>query len=134
LASHLKDEFWVGQYVGSMGRKVIGTALKIPGYSWYVVVERDYEDVVRQMTSLQRAVLFSTLGLLCIFIVASLALSRSITRPLLELVQSTRQIAAGKYGEPVLVSQEIEEVAFIGAELERMRRRIAISQERLRSD
>jgi signal transduction histidine kinase len=84
------------------------------------------------MTSLQRAVLFSTLGLLCIFIVASLALSRSITRPLLELVQSTRQIAAGKYGEPVLVSQEIEEVAFIGAELERMRRRIAISQERLK--
>ena len=132
LASHLKDEFWVGQYVGSMARKVIGTALKIPGYSWYVVVERDYEDVVRQMTSLQRAVLFSTLGLLCIFIVASLALSRSITRPLLELVQSTRQIAAGKYGQPVLVSQEIEEVAFIGAELERMRRRIAISQERLK--
>jgi signal transduction histidine kinase len=132
LASHLKDEFWVGQYVGSMGRKVIGTALKIPGYSWYVVVERDYDDVVRQMTSLQRAVLFSTLGLLCIFIVASLALSRSITRPLLELVQSTRQIAAGKYGQPVLVSQEIEEVAFIGAELERMRRRIAISQERLK--
>lgn len=132
LASHLKDEFWVGQYVGSMGRKVIGTALKIPGYSWYVVVERDYDDVVRQMTSLQRAVLVSTLGLLCIFIVASLALSRSITRPLLELVQSTRQIAAGKYGQPVLVSQEIEEVAFIGAELERMRRRIAISQERLK--
>lgn len=132
LASHLKDEFWVGQYVGSMARKVIGTALKIPGYSWYVVVERDYEDVVRQMTSLHRAVLFSTLGLLCIFIVASLALSRSITRPLLELVQSTRQIAAGKYGQPVLVSQEIEEVAFIGAELERMRRRIAISQERLK--
>jgi signal transduction histidine kinase len=61
-----------------------------------------------------------------------LALSRSITRPLLELVQSTRQIAAGKYGQPVLVSQEIEEVAFIGAELERMRRRIAISQERLK--
>jgi signal transduction histidine kinase len=50
----------------------------------------------------------------------------------LQLVQSARKIAAGNYGEPILVSQEIEEVAFIGAELERMRRRIEVSQERLK--
>jgi signal transduction histidine kinase len=132
LASHLKDEFWVGEYIGSNGKKVLGTALKIPGYSWYVVVERNYDDVVSQLTSLQRAVLFVTVGLLCVFIVASLALSRSITRPLNNLVQSARQIAAGKYSEPVVVDKDIEEVAFIGAELERMRRRVASSQERLK--
>ncbi len=132
LASHLKDAFWVGDYAGADGSRVLGTALKIPGYSWYVVVERDYDDVLRQITSLRRAVIFTTLGLLIIFILASLGVSRSITRPLLQLVQSTRQIAAGKYGEPVVVSQEIEEVAFIGAELERMRRRIEVSQERLK--
>ena len=132
LASHLKDEFWVGDYAGADGSRVLGTALKIPGYSWYVVVERDYDDVLRQITSLRRAVIYTTLVLLLVFIVASLAVSRSITRPLLQLVQSTRQIAAGKYGEPVVVSQEIEEVAFIGAELERMRRRVEVSQERLK--
>lgn len=132
LASHLNDEFWVGEYVGSNGKKVLGTALKIPGYSWYVVVERNYDDVVSQLTSLQRAVFFVTLGLLFVFILASLGLSRSITRPLNDLVQSARQIAAGRYGEPITVDKDIEEVAFIGTELERMRRRVASSQERLK--
>jgi len=132
LASHLKDEFWVGDYAGSDGSRVLGTALKIPGYSWYVVVERNYDDVLRQIISLRRVVVLTTLGLLIVFILASLGVSRSITRPLLQLVQATRKIAAGKYNEPVAVSQEIEEVAFIGAELERMRRRIEVSQERLK--
>ena len=133
LASHLKDEYWVGEYQRADGMQVLGTALKIPGYSWYVVVERNFEDVLQQVTSLRNAVFATAIGLLSIFILASFALSRSITRPLLQLVQSTRKIAAGHYSEPVVVSQEIEEVVFIGAELERMRRRIASSQGRLQS-
>jgi signal transduction histidine kinase len=132
LASHVKDEFWVGEYFGSGGEKVLGTALKIAGYSWYVVVERNYNDVLSQITALNRVVLLTTVGLLVVFIIVTLGLTRSVTRPLLQLVQSTRKIATGQYTEPVSVGQEIEEVAFIGAELERMRRRVAISQERLK--
>jgi signal transduction histidine kinase len=131
LAGHLKDEYWVGEYRRADGVQVLGTALKIPGYSWYVVIERNFDDVFQQISSLRNAVIAVSLGLLSIFILASFALSRSITRPLLQLVQSTRRIAAGQYSEPVVVSQEIEEVVFIGAELERMRRRIASSQGRL---
>lgn len=131
LASHLRDEFWVGEYQRADGHQVLGTALKISGYSWYVVVERNFDDVLKQMTSLRNMVVAATIGLLSLFILVSFALSRSITRPLLQLVQSTRKIAAGQYSEPVVVSQEIEEVVFIGAELERMRRRIASTQGRL---
>lgn len=132
LASHLRDEFWVGQYQGADGKEVLGTALKISGYSWYVVVERNYEDVLRKITALRHAIIVTTLGLLFVFILASLGVSRSITRPLLSLVQSTRQIAAGKYNEPVHISEEIEELGFIGRELERMRRHVASSQEQLK--
>jgi signal transduction histidine kinase len=132
LASHLKDEFWVGEYEGANGDKVLGTALKIPGYSWYVVVERNYSDVVKELTAIQRAVLLVTVGLICIFIVASLGLSRSVTRPLYDLVGAARKIASGTYNEPIRVNPNIEEVAFIGAELERMRRQVASSQERLK--
>jgi signal transduction histidine kinase len=132
LASHLKDEFWVGEYTGSNGQKVLGTALKIPGYSWYVVVEKNYGDVVRQLTGLQRAVSFVSIGLILVFVIASLALSRSITRPLNNLVQSARQIAAGKYDVPIIADKDIEEVSFIGSELERMRRQVASSQESLK--
>jgi signal transduction histidine kinase len=131
LASHLKDEFWVGEYKREDGQQVIGTALKIPGYSWYVVIERDFNEVLSQISALRNVVMATTVVVLAIFIVISLVLSRSITRPLLQLVMSTRRIAGGLYTEPVVVSQEIEEVAFIAAELERMRRRIASSQGRL---
>ena len=133
LSRHLRDEYWVGEYQRADGAQVLGTALKIPGYSWYVVIERNFDDVLQQVTSLRNAVFATAIGLLSIFILASFAVSRSITRPLMQLVQSTRKIAAGQYSEPVVVSQEIEEVVFIGAELERMRRRIASSQGRLQS-
>jgi signal transduction histidine kinase len=132
LASHVKDEFWVGEYEAAEGDKVLGTALKISGYSWYVVVERDYREVLAQITALNRVVWLTTMGLMVVFMIATLGLTRSVTRPLLQLVQSTRRIAKGQYSDPVMVSQEIEEVAFIGAELERMRRRVATSQERLK--
>jgi signal transduction histidine kinase len=132
LASHVKDEFWVGEYSLSDGMKVLGTALKISGYSWYVVVERDYKDVLSQISALNRLV-FSVTGTLIVFlIVATFVLTRSVTRPLLKLVQSTRKIASGQYSEPVAVSHDIEEIAFIGTELERMRRRVATTQERLK--
>lgn len=132
LASHIKDEFWVGEYAGASGRRVLGTALKIPGYSWYVVVERDYEDITQQVLSVRRGVIMVTLGLLLVFIIISLGLSRSITRPLMNLVESARTIASGNYHEPVRVVGNIEELAFIGNELDRMRHHVATSQNRLK--
>jgi signal transduction histidine kinase len=132
LTSHINDEFWVGEYEDSDGQKVLGTALKIHGYSWYVVVERDFDDILSQITALNRGIAITIFGLLAVFIVATLGVSRSVTKPMLRLVQSTRKIAAGQYSEPVDISNEIEEVAYIGAELERMRRRVASTQERLK--
>lgn len=132
LASHIRDEFWVGQYAGANGREVLGTALKISGYSWYVVVERNYEEVLRQVTAFRRGVYALTLGLLLVFIIISLGLSRSITKPLMRLVDSTRKIAEGRYNDPVVPSGDIEELNFIGSEIERMRRQVASSQAKLR--
>jgi len=132
LASHIRDEFWVGQYSGANRRNVLGTALKIPGYSWYVVVERDYGDVMQQVVALRHWVVLITIGLLLIFIVVSLGLSRSITKPISQLVESTRRIAQGFYNEPVRASGDIEELNFIGRELDRMRRQVATSEAKLR--
>lgn len=132
LASHIRDEFWVGEYAGASGRRVLGTALQIPGYSWYVVVERDYNDITQQVLSVRRGVIVMTLGLLLVFIIISLGLSRSITRPLMNLVESARTIASGHYHEPVRVAGNIEELAFIGNELDRMRHHVATSQNRLK--
>lgn len=132
LASHVKEENWVGEYLGLSGGKVLGTALKISGYSWYVVVERRYEDVLKQIGALNRVVVATVLSLIVVLIVLSFALSRAIIKPLMQLVQATRQIASGQYTSPVQVNDEFEEISYIATELERMRRKIAISQNRLK--
>jgi signal transduction histidine kinase len=97
-----------------------------------VVVERDYGDVTQQVVALRHWVVLITIGLLLFFIVISLGLSRSITKPISQLVESTRRMAQGFYNEPVLASGDIEELNFIGQELDRMRRQVATSEAKLK--
>jgi signal transduction histidine kinase len=132
LKSHVYDETWVGEYLNYQGVKVMGTALKIPGYSWYVVVERKYDIIVSRVRDIQHTILISALGLLLLFFVASFLVSRSITKPLNHLIESTRQIALGHLDRPVMTLNGIEELEFLAAEFEKMRSRVAMSQESLR--
>lgn len=132
LRERLRDDSWVGEYLNYEGVKVLGTALKIPGYSWYVVVERRYEGVVQQVRAIQSFVFIVSMGLLLIFVVASLLISRSVTQPLLQLVKSTRAIGAGHLNEPIEMRSQIEEVDFLAVEFERMRRKVAQAQVRLK--
>lgn len=132
LKEHVREEYWVGEYNNYNGDKVLGTALKIPGYSWYVVVERKYGDVIRRITAMQRVVIFVTIGLGVVFVIASLLLSRSITQPILQLVDSARGMGEGQLHVPVAIPRQIEEVEFLGAEFERMRRKLSQSQAQLK--
>lgn len=132
LKEHLRDDSWVGEYLNYEGVKVLGTALKIPGYSWYVVVERRYDGVVQQVSAIQKVIFWVSAGLLVIFVVVSLLISRSVTQPLLRLVQSTRAIGAGNLNERIETTSQIEEVEFLAIEFERMRQRVAQTQDRLK--
>ncbi|MCX6115920.1 MAG: sensor histidine kinase, partial [Proteobacteria bacterium] len=131
LKQHLRDESWVGEYLNYDGVKVQGTVLKIPGYSWYVVVERKFDGVVQQITSIKRVILIVTATLLLLFIAASLILSRSITLPLMRLVAATRRMGTGDLSLPIENRTQYEEVDVLAAEFERMRLRVARSQDQL---
>ncbi|MCX6125509.1 MAG: cache domain-containing protein [Proteobacteria bacterium] len=132
LKDHLRDDSWVGEYLNYNGTKVLGTVVKIPGYSWYIVVERRYEGVVKQVSAIQNVIGSVSVGLLIIFVVASLVIGRSVTKPLLQLVESTRSIGSGHLKVPIQTQSTIEEIEFLAIEFERMRRKVAISQERLK--
>ncbi len=132
LKEHVREEYWVGEYNNYHGDKVLGTALKIPGYSWYIVIERKYGDVVRRITAMQRVLLAVAVVLIVIFVIASLLLSRSITQPILQLVESARGMGEGNLNVPVMIPRQIEEVEFLGEEFERMRLSLAQSQKQLK--
>lgn len=132
LKRHLKEEFWVDRYKNFDGADVLGTVFRIPGRRWYVVVERDLKEVRRPIDDAKKVVLGASLLLLVLLIFTTYFLSRSITRPLLVLVDSTQRIAAGDFKQSVLIPKGLDEVAFLAAEIDKMRARIAAFQERMR--
>jgi signal transduction histidine kinase len=131
LAQHLQDEFWVGEYRNYKGAEVLGTVVRLGGNRWYLVVERDFEEVLEQVSKVKQALFASTLGVLFVLIIVTIILTTSITKPLLRLVESARRIAAGELSNPVIMTKGSDEIAFLAAEFDRMRGRIAASQGRL---
>jgi signal transduction histidine kinase len=131
LIKHLKEEFWVDQYKNYSGQSVLGTAHKIPGRQWYVVVERDIEEVRRPVATAKKAIFAAAAGLIIILIVPTYFLSRSITRPLLILVEDAQKIAQGQFNHPFTIPKGTVEVQFLAREFDKMRAKIAAFQERL---
>lgn len=131
LIKHLKEEFWVDQYKNYSGQSVLGTVHKIPGRQWYVVLERDIEEVRRPVATAKKAIVASAACLILILIIPTYFLSRSITRPLLVLVDDAQKIAQGQFNHPFTIPKGTLEVQFLAREFDKMRAKIAAFQERL---
>ncbi len=131
LIRHLKDEFWVDRYKNYGGREVLGTVMRIPGRKWYVVVERDIDEVIKPINDVKKVISITVAVLLAILILVTYLLTRSITRPLLQLVDGTQRLAKGDFQHPFYIPEGIDEVAFLAAEIDKMRAKIAAFQERM---
>lgn len=131
LIKHLRDEFWVDRYKNFGGHEVLGTVMKIPGRKWYVVVERDLKEVTRPLSDVKKVIVLTSVSLIAVLILATFLLSRSITRPLLDLVDGTQRLATGDFKSPIEIPQGVDEVHFIAEEIEKMRAKIAAFQERM---
>ncbi len=116
LVHHLQDEFWVGQYSNYKGIEVLGTVLKLPGYEWYLAVERDFIEVDQQVAEIKKALFSATLILLIGLILTTVFLTHSITKPLQTLVESAQQIAAGDFNKPVQIPRGADEISFLATE------------------
>ncbi len=131
LIRHLKDEFWVDQYKNFNGEDVLGTVVKVPGRQWYIVVERDIEEVRRPINNAKKGIFAASVVLMVLLILTTYFLSRSITKPLLALVEGTQRIAQGSFKEELEIPKGIDEVAFLASEIDKMRARIATFQEQM---
>lgn len=131
LAQHLNQEFWADEYLNFNGEKVLGTALRVPTSRrrWYVVVERDLAEVTRPIDAAKRWIAVVSLLLVAVLIVMSFVLTRSITRPLMTLVEGARRVARGDFKHPFTVPEGIDELAFLGSEFDKMRAKVRAFQE-----
>ncbi len=131
LVQHLQEEFWVGQYRNYDGDNVIGTVGRVEGFPWYLVIERDVEEVENQFTKLQHIFLGLMIFLVFGLFGTTYILTRSITKPLQKLVAGARRIAEGDLVHPISIPRGPDEVAYLAAEFDRMRMRIATYQGQL---
>jgi len=131
LIKHLNQEFWVGQYPNFNGSQVLGTVSKIPNRRWYVVVERDLVEVTRPIKSAAKVILAATVVLIGLLILLTYLLTRSITRPLMTLVDGAQRVATGDFAQPFTIPEGIDEVAFLASEFDKMRSKVAAFQERI---
>ena len=131
LLKHLKDEFWVDQYRNFNGKDVLGTVLKIPGRRWHVVVERDLAEVTRPINSAKVVILAATVALAIVLVLVTLLVTRSITGPLNTLVAGAQRVARGDVTTAFEIPRGLDEVSFLAQEFDRMRAKVAASQERL---
>ena len=89
---------------GRNGAAVIGRAAAVPGTPWRVWVELDQATLLAPMQRLEKR--FAAAGLLVLALAAAAAwlLSRSVTRPILEMTRTAEAMAGGDF------SRRVEEV------------------------
>jgi signal transduction histidine kinase len=131
LQKRLKEEFWVDSYSNYFGEQVLGTAMKVPGRSWYVVVERGIDEIKRPVAAVKRALLAAAASLLLVLLLITLLLTRSITKPLNELLAGVRRIAEGDLKAPFLIPRGVDELSFLAGEFDKMRGKVAEFQGKL---
>lgn len=131
LQKRLQEEFWVDRYKNYFGDEVLGTVMRVPGRTWYVVVERGIDEIKKPVAEIKRALLMAAASLLLILLLITLALTRSITKPLNELLAGVRRIAAGDLAAPFVIPGGVDELSFVAGEFDKMRSKVAEFQGKL---
>ncbi|MBL8056689.1 MAG: GAF domain-containing protein, partial [Anaerolineales bacterium] len=95
------------------GREVLASFGPMPGATWRLVIEEDWEALTRSSTVYGQFLLaLLALGVLAPVVVVAIGVRR-ITGPIAELVAASRQVASGNFGRTVAArtGDELEELA-----------------------
>ncbi|GAB4427518.1 MAG: hypothetical protein Fur0044_25390 [Anaerolineae bacterium] len=90
------------------GAPVLAAYRHIPGISWGFVAKEDLDEAFAPVNALARRIGWIASGVLLAATLVSLAIARTLTRPLAELVQATQTVAAGNWRTEIPVTQPDE--------------------------
>lgn len=90
------------------GAPVLAAYRHIPGIGWGFVAKEDLDEAFAPVNTLARRLGLIAAGVLLAATLVSLAISRTLTRPLAELVQATQTVAAGNWRTEIPITQKNE--------------------------
>jgi len=115
------------EYERPHGHPVLATLMPIPSTPWSVAIEMPMAIILSPIGEMLRGLALATLALVLVAGVATWFLSRSLTRPIGELVRVAEGMSAGDESERVTV-RRLDELGVLGAAFNAMAERIAHSR------
>ena len=94
----------VSIYRNYAGREVVGSYTWLPRYRAALLVEMEKDEILAPVRAVRTAVLSTAALVSFICILASFLLSRQISRPISEMAEASRNMAAGSLDRPISYS------------------------------
>lgn len=114
----------VAEYVLADGERVIGSRLELDRFGWTLWVVEPWEAAFAPVVSVVRRVWAINLAIVLVFGAASLWLARSVVRPVHDLSEAARRIAAGDATVEIPVTQARDEIGVLSRALREMTERL----------
>ncbi len=114
-----------------MGEKVFGVYSFLPEFGWTVVVEKNASEAYAPVSSLTQTMLYSLLAILGLGILASIVISRALSRPILRLHRGVEEIMNGNWNFDVSTSAK-DEIGELSRAFSKMTANLKKSHEELK--
>ncbi len=116
----LEHELKAMSYYNYLGNDVLGVNAHIPEMQWCLLAEMDKAKAFEPITQLKKQFLVIFLAMMVLVTMLSFFISRSVSRPLIELKKSAEEITKGDFDNKICVCSD-DEIGALAKSFEQMR-------------
>ena len=113
-----------------VSRLTVADAMTFGPNNWAVIAERSVDEAMASVVDMRNSILLATLLTLACAAIIALFFSRSITRPVADLVKALKAIAEGDTSAEIKAAKRGDEIGDIGRAVLQIRQNAAEDQER----
>jgi len=97
----------IGVYQNLLGNKVFGVSIYDSQMNWLIIVQEDVNIVFADMKYLRNCIIIMAFITVCIVIILSIYISRTLTSPIQKLLEGTKKLGQGVLGHRInIVSKD----------------------------
>jgi len=116
----LEHELKAISYSNYLGNDVLGVHVHIPEMQWCLLAEMDEAKAFEQITQLKKQFLAIFLAMMILVTMLSFFISRSVSKPLIELKKSAEEITKGDFDNKIEIHSN-DEIGSLAESFEQMR-------------
>lgn len=122
-----------GDFLGSHDTPVVTSLIPIPARSWAIVAEVPHEVAYKSLTDMRRLMIAATIIAAVLALLLAFFVARQITRPISQLSNFAKDLAARRFDRRVTVHTR-DELAILGDVMSSAAADLQASEERIRKE